>query len=136
MRKFLAIAVALMLSIGLAAPAEAASAGQRCTRSMAIIKVGSTKLYCGKNTSKATQKARPLVWKRSVDCYDLIVAYSKVRRDYDSAIKQISDIKAQIAAVQGDTSGLQATVKSFEDTVKVFEPTVEAMRGQVRSLCS
>lgn len=136
MRKFVVTAAAMLLTFGFAAPAEAAAVGQSCKPSMAIVKVGTAKLYCGKNTSKATQKSRPLVWKRSVDCYDLIVAYSKVKRDYDSAIKQISDIKTQIAAVQGDTSGLQATVKSFEDTVKVFEPTVMAMRGQVQSLCS
>ena len=136
MRKFVAAAAAVVLTMAVAAPAEAATAGQRCTTPLAIVKSGTAKLYCGKNTNKASAKLRPTVWKRSPDCYDLIVAYSKVKRDYDSAMKQIADIKAQIASVQGDTSGLQATVKSFEDTVKVFEPTVTAMRGQVRALCS
>ena len=136
MRKLLAVAVALVMSAAFTVPAEAASAGQRCSTRLAITMSGNTKLYCGKNPKKSTAKARPLVWKRSVDCYDLIVAYGKVKRDYDSAIKQINDIKTQIAAVQGDTTSLQITVKSFEDTVKVFEPTVSAMRGQVATLCS
>ena len=136
MRKLLSVMAVAVLMVSGTVPAEAAGVGQRCTTKLAISKVGSTKLYCGKNPSKATAKKRPLVWKRSVDCYDLIVAYSKVKSDYDSAIKQINDIKAQIAAVQGDTTALQITVKSFEDTVKVFEPTVTAMRGQVSALCS
>jgi len=76
------------------------------------------------------------VWKKNVDCYDLITAFNKVKSDYDSAIKQINDIKTQIAQVQGDTTGLQVTVKGFEDTVKVFEPTVQSMKQQVTALCS
>lgn len=135
MRKFIAVAAALMLSASIATPAEAVAAGQKCSTRLAVVKSGSTKLYCGKNTNKRTAKKSPLVWKRSVDCFDLIAAYNNVRRDYDSAIKQIEDIKTQIAAVSGDTSGLQATVKGFEDTVKVFAPTVASMRQQVTTLC-
>lgn len=136
MRKILAVVAALMLSAAAIAPAQAATVGQKCTTKLAIAKSGTTKLYCGKNTNKKTVKARPLVWIKSVDCFDLITAYAKVRRDYDSAIKQINDIKTQVAAVQGDTSNLQATLASFEATVKVFEPTVMSMKSQVTALCS
>lgn len=136
MRKMLAVAAALMISAAAIVPAQAATAGQRCTTKLAIAKSGTAKLYCGKNPKKQAAKKVPLVWKRSADCYDLVTSYNKVKRDYDSAIKQINDIKTQIAAVSGDTTGLQVTVKGFEDTVKVFEPTVMAMRSQVAALCS
>ena len=135
MRKFVAVVAAVMLSASIATPAEAVAAGQKCGTRLAVVKVGTAKLYCGKNTNKRTAARSPLVWKRSVDCFDLISAYNNVQRDYDSAIKQIEEIKKQISAVSGDTTGLQATVKGFEDTVKVFEPTVTSMRQQVRALC-
>ena len=136
MRKILAVVAALVLSAAAIAPAQAVTAGQKCSPKLAIAKSGSTKLYCGKNLNKKTAKKLPLVWIKSVDCYDLISAYGKVKRDYDSAISQIEAIKQQISAVSGDTSGLQATVKGFEDTVKVFEPTVKSMQVQVTALCS
>ena len=138
MRKVVAVIAALMLSAATIGPAHSATVkvGGACTTLLATAKAGSTKVYCGKNTNRATRAKIKRVWIKSVDCYDLIAAYNQVRRDYDSAIKQINDIKTQISGVSGDTSGLQATVKGFEDTVKVFEPTVTSMKGQVTALCS
>ena len=138
MRKIVAVAAALMLSGAALVPAQAAAVkiGGACSPVMSVAKAGTAKVYCGKNPNKKTRAKLPRVWIKSVDCYDLISAYNKVKIDYDSAIKQIADIKAQIAAVPGDTSSLQTTVKSFEDTVKVFEPTVASMKGQVTALCS
>lgn len=136
MCKFAAVAAALVLAATTVVPAQAATVGKKCTAKLTVAKSGSTKLYCGKNPSKSAAKKTPLVWKRSADCFDLITAFKKVKSDYDSAMKQINDLKAQIAAVQGDTSGLQTTVKGFEDTVKVFEPTVQSMQLQVSALCS
>lgn len=138
MRKIVAVATALLLSVTALGPAQAATVkvGGACPTLLAVAKAGTSKVYCGKNKNKRTRAKVPRVWIRSVDCYDLISAYNKVKVDYDSAVKQIEDIKAQIAAVPGDTTGLQVTVKGFEDTVKVFAPTVASMRGQVVALCS
>ena len=136
MRKIAVLVAALMLSSATVVPAQAATAGQRCTTLLAVAKSGSAKLYCGKNLNKRTAKARPLVWKKNVDCYDLLGDYAKVKRDYDSAVKQIADIKAQIASISGDTTALQASVKSLEQTVLIFEPIVRSLRGQVTALCS
>ena len=104
MRKMLAVAAALMISAAAIVPAQAATAGQRCTTKLAIAKSGTAKLYCGKNTNAKTAKQRPLVWKRNAMCYDGMVVVRENAASVTETQKQLDELNAQIAALPAGPS--------------------------------
>ena len=141
MRKFLAAAAAVLLSMAFAAPAEAATAGQRCTTKLAIEMSGSAKLYCGANTSKATMKARPLVWKKNAMCYDGVIVIRENQKTVTDTEKQLADLNAQLAALPSGAStdmlrtSLISLSEQLAEGVKDLKAGQTELRNQLRSYC-
>ena len=99
MRKILAVAAALVMSAAAIAPAQAVTAGQKCATKLAIAKSGTTKLYCGKNTVKATAKTKPLIWKKNAMCYDGVVVMQENAKSVADTQTQLDQLNAQVAAL-------------------------------------
>ena len=104
MRKIIAVAAALVLSAAAVAPAQAVTAGQKCSTKLAIAKSGTSKLYCGKNTNARTAKKMPLVWKRNAMCYDGVIVMRENQASVDDTQKQLDALNAQVAALPSGAS--------------------------------
>lgn len=142
MRKIAALAAATVLVLGVAAaPAQAATAkaGTKCATKLAVAKVGTTKLYCGKNTSAKTKAKFKLAWIDGMvgrACYDAILANNDSQSKYQLAQQQLADIKAQMAKLDAASQAQVATqVKGLEDSINAIAPVAGMLLDNVKSMC-
>ena len=142
MRKILALVAALVMSAAAIAPAQAATAGQKCTPKLAIAKSGTAKLYCGKNTNKKTAKTSPLVWKRNAMCYDGIVVMTENAKSVADTQTQLDQLNAQIAALPAGAStdvmrtSLTDLASQLKQGLADLQSGQKQLRTQILGYCS
>ena len=142
MRKILAVVAALVLSAAAIAPAQAVTAGQKCSPKLAIAKSGSTKLYCGKNTNKKTAKKLPLVWKKNAMCYDGVVVMQENAKSVADTQTQLDQLNAQIAALPAgaSTDVMRASLVDLSTQLKQgladLQSGQKQLRTQILGYCS
>lgn len=138
MRKVTTFAVAVLLATGItAAPASAATpaVGAKCAVKLAVVKAGTAKLYCGKNTNARTKAKYKLAWKKSSDCYDLIVAFNDANPLYEKGLKQSADAKAYIASMDSVTASTEA-VALMKNEIAIADAQLIVAGGTIQSIKS
>lgn len=139
MRKVLTLAVTALLATGIAAaPASAATpvTGAKCIERLATAKAGTARLYCGKNLNAKTKKKYKLAWINFSACYNGIIEFKKTDAQYQDALKQLDNIKAQFAALDTATQTVMAPqVQQLDLAVRQLAPVAATLSTSIRQMC-